>query len=498
MFKAFSNFFSNDDKGKKDKKHLPENPNYKKKNPYSDASAPSLSRANSYSRILPEDIEMSNHSTKSVRYTIQSSSSNSKYRIENNNPPPPPPKETRVTRDKTVDDYPDKTIVGKNGNSLLHKFVNDYDSLYRLLKTNAKKHINLLNKKGESPLHLVRNTKCCKLLIDNGANKENMDRNTYCGGTPIFTQHDYATLTYMFTLYNPPNVKERGGNGRLAIHDSENPKCVQFLTSKGLSVTDTDLSDNTPLHMVKNIQCCNLYISMGASVDAKNKDGNTSMHTCFYPDCLEAMLKVTRNINSKNNLGRTILFEKIEDRVMLRLVIQYGIDKAITDNNGKNAFDCCNDKIIKAIYLSLNSQANRFTYEMIDAIDNEGKYFIDNINRTAKQSPYIDNIVKIKHTCINCRLEVGDTLNNPIVKTTCSFDCEFNTYCLPCITRLVSGCQGCKTCKKPLSWNNIKIIDETDKKKPDIKGDLLNYDEETRRPSNPSLFNRNNRISAFD
>lgn len=341
-------------------------------------------------------------------------------------------------------------------NSLLHRFVNDEIKLKYLLTTKAKKYINHFNKNGETPLHIVNELNCYRLLISNGADPNARDLNNYiCNGPPIFYQNKKVILIEMLKAAAP---NRRGGNGTVAYHTINDPDCIDVLKDNGLDLNSTDLSGNTPLHTVRSLECAKKYIQLGLNVNTQNKDGNTPLHTCNYPCIVEYFLSLQDvDTNIKNNLGKTPFFNTIDDVYLVKLYLTLNVDPGVTDNDGKNAFDYCSNDLLCALYNSV--EKNPYLVLLDDIVN------LFSIKEEVK--PLIS---KLGNSCIKCKREAKE-----VIKTTCNFHCELNTYCRPCISTILDNNEKCSTCDKFLCKEDVKTLIDN-KYKETTSGDLLMFD----------------------
>lgn len=86
-----------------------------------------------------------------------------------------------------------------------------------------------------------------------------------------------------------------------------------------------------------------ILIDKGANLNAQNNDGETVIFGCVYPTRTEMLLKAGACVKIVNKNGESALHyaARRNDLATILLLIQYGADLNLTDNNGIKARDVC-------------------------------------------------------------------------------------------------------------------------------------------------------------
>lgn len=172
---------------------------------------------------------------------------------------------------------------------------NDPDAIKRYIAAGADP--SGANVRGVTPMHLAASYgfyECAKALIEGGARVGLADG---YGDTPL---HHVCRDDYMTEL--------------------EKEKMIKFLLAHGAEVDARNLRGQAPLHVA-----CNVY-------GANSREGGAGA---------AALLKGGADPNARNDLGRPPVFIAVDSgRVKeLELLVAYGADLTIVDNDGKTVLD---------------------------------------------------------------------------------------------------------------------------------------------------------------
>eukprot|EP01121_Diplochlamys_sp_Union-15-3_P006774 TRINITY_DN1729_c0_g2_i1.p1 TRINITY_DN1729_c0_g2~~TRINITY_DN1729_c0_g2_i1.p1 ORF type:complete len:706 (+),score=130.91 TRINITY_DN1729_c0_g2_i1:126-2243(+) len=178
---------------------------------------------------------------------------------------------------------------------------NRLSCLSLLKETRAEDLVNAINQKdleGNTPLHLAcsQGIECSivALLLEKGSdiNLQNNFGNT--------------ALHIVCSLSNPAKV-------------FNNEKLIQALLTAGAKTDVSNTNGDTPLHIAAkhgNVTSITLLLQKGADINVKGKGGTTPFH-----------------LIAKNILPQNLT------KSFMHLLIQYGADNSVTDDEGKSATD---------------------------------------------------------------------------------------------------------------------------------------------------------------
>ena len=123
------------------------------------------------------------------------------------------------------------------------------------------------------PIHLARNHKVAKLLLDAGAD---IEARTSDGNTPLLMAVDPDVLRSWYGIHN--DIDEQ----RLV---------VQLLIDHGADVNAANRRGDTPLHKVQDVVIAKLLIEHGAHVNALNKSGDTPLDRAHDKKLREILIR---------------------------------------------------------------------------------------------------------------------------------------------------------------------------------------------------------------
>lgn len=279
--------------------------------------------------------------------------------------------------------------------------------IVRLLLDNFA-DVNAKNNNGQTPLHIAAkypDLDIVMLLLDNFADVHAKNND---GQTPLHRVFAYintsatrakkvADITKLLIERNADiNAKDNKGYTPFS-HAIDcwlnNFDVIKLLVKHGADMNKQDKKGNTILHnVVKKYKCSEdviyivglskkdykfeysnyieLLLKLGANVNAKNNKHNTPLYQAVrycYKEIIEVMLKHDDSgINNQNNKGKTLLHAAAHysnDSDIIKLLLSYGADPSITDEQGKYPMDdATSSKIIdilyKAYFSTLTSQSD--------------------------------------------------------------------------------------------------------------------------------------------
>ena len=288
-------------------------------------------------------------------------------------------------------------VALSDGNTVLHKHCNDFESLKKLLDDSSNLHyINTMNNKGETPLHLCNVVECVQLLLSKGANPNIKDVNSPCGNTAFTTQTNPQCMKLM--LYQFQNV--RGAGGRTTLHDITNVDCARVLfETTTLLATELlsmkDLMNNTPFHTCSDPDILKLFIEKliedshieemipvdinNTTMDlviadskvtwkasekavelllSKNNENRNILHQCLTHAGVVAIFNAIpehfhKLVNEIDINGQTPLFNKVDQLKLLEFMLEKGANPCIIDKFGRRALDYTEKEMNKVLLMSV-------------------------------------------------------------------------------------------------------------------------------------------------
>lgn len=101
-----------------------------------------------------------------------------------------------------------------------------------------------------------------------------------------------------------------------------------------------------------NLQILNYLIEKGANVNAQNTEGNTLIFESIYPNGTEILLNSGALVNITNKKGQTALHNaaKRDDLATILLLLKYGANHNLKDENHMRAIDFCKSSYTKDFF----------------------------------------------------------------------------------------------------------------------------------------------------
>ncbi|MCX5636959.1 MAG: ankyrin repeat domain-containing protein, partial [Planctomycetota bacterium] len=251
-----------------------------------------------------------------------------------------------------------------NTNKPLHMAViqGNPDIVKKLLE-NKTLDVNETDRAGMLPLTyttLLQNKEMAKLLIDHGANVNEIDKNIHAGGGghTVGAEAGCGVLHYIamdgdldmltFFLENGADVnmveRERGYSPLSIAFRFENEEMIRALAKAGADLKKPDKYGLTLFHQSArfgNMKILKFLLDLGVDIEFKDKGGNTALiNACAggQKDTLLFLLNQGANLNVLDNAGNNALHGAIMDpdsNETIRILIEHGLDVNHRNSQGQ-------------------------------------------------------------------------------------------------------------------------------------------------------------------
>jgi len=233
--------------------------------------------------------------------------------------------------------YEELVRYGANENlldSALHYAVRNGQHTRMLELVNLKDNINIINKKGKTPLHLAAsrgNLQSVSILVSNGADANIVDnaKNTALhlalrkGNRESLEARELAANeghceVIAELLKSKADVNSRNSNRNTPLHLAAlngYKDAVDMLLKSGADVNSMNIESCTALHLAASNGHCEIIMELlnsKADVNVKNNHNNTPLYLAAcngYTDAVNMLLKRGADVNIMNNYNRTALHQ---------------------------------------------------------------------------------------------------------------------------------------------------------------------------------------------
>jgi len=245
----------------------------------------------------------------------------------------------------------DANIFAKNdaGDTVLHTTLKNFKNqknkalLNATFYINQKASINVQNNWGDTPSHLASKynlIEVIKLLEKNNALLS--IKNNY-GNTPIFLTLNtsfipYSTLNskaFEYLINKNLNFKDKNKKKQTLLHRTCNPKYIEQLIKKGISINEEDKDGYTPPFLA--IRTCSKeaiikYLENGFNIKSINKKGESPLFVAlsnpyFQEELIQTLIKYKADIHQKDKKGNSILHKaSTSNPKIIDLILSKGVD----------------------------------------------------------------------------------------------------------------------------------------------------------------------------
>ncbi|MDR1236023.1 MAG: ankyrin repeat domain-containing protein [Holosporaceae bacterium] len=306
-------------------------------------------------------------------------------------------------------------VQNKLGETVLHCAVYGSKEIIGFLLANAagKRLVNVANKKGDTPVHLVAragNKEIVELLLKEGADitargenrRTALHRAAQSGSTEVvksllekeadvtacdqngLTALHYATQswnveTVKFLLEKGAKMTARDNNGRTALHYASRDgdmSMVEFLIKeKGVKISICDKNGLTALHYAVQNRCravelIEFLMKNGADIAARDKNKLTALHYAVQNEyctveLIESLLENGADIATCDQNGLTALHYAVQNRYctveLIESLLENGANIAACDKNG-----------LTALHHAVQNENNVIAVKMIEFLMKNG------------------------------------------------------------------------------------------------------------------------------
>lgn len=281
-------------------------------------------------------------------------------------------------------------------NDIKNAIINAKMNTVQNIITNDNTAINLQNKHCDSPLHIAvkySDPDIVRLLLEASANVNAKNND---GETPLHIAARYSDLDIVILLLdNFADVHVKNNDGKTALHRAlagintsatmakKVADITNLLIARKADINSKDDKGYTPFNhaincWLNNFDVIKLMVKHGAEINKQDKKGNTILHNVVkkykcdedvihlaglpkkdykfeYSNYIKLLLELNADSNAKNNKGETILHAAAHyssnDSDIIKLLLSYGADPSITDEQGKYPMDnATSSKIIDILY----------------------------------------------------------------------------------------------------------------------------------------------------
>lgn len=180
----------------------------------------------------------------------------------------------------------------------------------------------------ESLSNAIRNNRCDDVdsLIDAGYDVNQLDQYELSPIQIVCRLSNFSSIALFIRLVNAgANVKCRDYSQQnlmhLAAKNCHDPSFIKLLYVYGVDPNEIDINNQTPLMIA-----CNQNYSL---------------------DVIKTLASITANINQRDIYGRTALWTSCNRhrKTITRILLKYGADPNVTDDENKDCFDVTTDTI---------------------------------------------------------------------------------------------------------------------------------------------------------
>lgn len=191
----------------------------------------------------------------------------------------------RVLMDKDVDpnffDSNDKT-------PLLYALEHESHKVAKFL-INKGASLDITNKTGHTPLHLVKDKGLAELILAKGGDPDAQDK---LGMTPLHYAADFDNLPVAKLLASASkDVNIKGGNDEVTpLHYVRSTELAETILKKGGDPNSQANNGQTPLHWVKNKHIIRLFVMHGGDLNAEDSYGRTPIDYAATKEFFQSLI----------------------------------------------------------------------------------------------------------------------------------------------------------------------------------------------------------------
>lgn len=276
-------------------------------------------------------------------------------------------------------DETDINVMNEYGRTALMEaaWEHNIQKIEYLLKYGAD--VNIKNEDGSTALlyslrrgYMPQNIKIIKLLLQHGADANAQDKYVTCLMSAIYDQDGLELQLAELLLKYGADVNQKNYEGQTALfkvfmgtEDKKQIDIIKLLLQHGADVNIKDRYGQTPLFAAvlsqndDSIKGIDMLLAAGADINAKDNEGQTPLIGMFsrktgywsskYWKTIPWLIEHGAEVNAQDNKGKTLLFYAVKSSNLpandIILLLEYGVDESIKDNEGNTAFDNCQDEV---------------------------------------------------------------------------------------------------------------------------------------------------------
>ena len=142
--------------------------------------------------------------------------------------------------------------------------------------------LNVTNRGGLAPLHLVTDKGLAELILEKGGNPNALSKN---GMTPLHfaVGHDNRAVTKLL-LDAGSNPNARGGqSGMTPLHHAKSAEVAEIVIKSGGDPNASNYMGMTPVHTIGDAKIVKIFAERGGNLNATDKKGNTPLTYARQP-----------------------------------------------------------------------------------------------------------------------------------------------------------------------------------------------------------------------
>lgn len=264
--------------------------------------------------------------------------------------------------------YINLNIADKEENTpLIHsaELNHAYDAIKLLIESGS--NVNIKNIYNDTALmYIINNNKdninkkndAIKLLLDAGAD---VNIQNFFGKTALMcaVENDIGSVKTLINNSKDLNLNIVDKKGRNVLWYANTSEIIMYLVQQGININGVDNDGNTVLfNKINQYPIARILIASNADVNFKNKKGETPLMYCDNTHSIELLLNNGADINAVNNLQQNTMWYA-KNKEMITLLIQNGLNINHANIEGNTVlYDKINNFAISRFLIELGADVN--------------------------------------------------------------------------------------------------------------------------------------------